>query len=435
MFGCNKSTPVEDICFDLGESEQIVLVVGDALYMGDYVTVTPSYASNKSYTISSFDEEIVKVENNKLIAMKEGNTQIKVVSQDNALKEDLMTVIVAKEKTFLSAPKNLTFDSLSQTISFNTVSNATSYTLKLNGREIELGNSNVYKLEQYPGDVYDTLLTAQVRANAPTYSSALGTSAYSSSLKVYQAGSVEDVLVKSGTLTFKKSGAKSLSNIYLNDDEFALNSDDVNFDLTNLNVKYAGSTIEVLIESIVGDEVKTQNGNDVHYYSSSKKVQVNVLSVPTIRLNSSTLTWQNVANCSKYKINIDGNDVVEVSENYFDLKTLLNFDDLFSSTSVHNVKVVPKLSSESEFVAKTTAESFIKIKRLETPTISISGSTIEWSQENMTSVYAISLVGGDVNMSTASYSNSLSVKTYGAANYSFMVIITTLSCSTPFTAV
>ncbi|MBO5954473.1 MAG: hypothetical protein J6Q13_00710 [Clostridia bacterium] len=421
MFGCNKSTPVEDICFDLGESEQIILVVGDTLEMKDYVSITPSYASNRNYTILSFDEEIVKVQNNKLVALKEGNTQIKVVSQDNTLKEDLMTVIVAKEKTILSAPKNLTYDSLTQIISFNTVSNATSYTLKLNGQEIELGNSNVYNLAQYAGDVYDTLLTAQVRANAPTYSSALGTSAYCSAMKVYQAGSVDDVLVKNGILTFKKASAVSLSNIYLNEDELALNSDVESFNLTNLDVKYAGSTIDVLIESVVSDSVKDHNGNDVQYYNTSKEIQVDVLSVPTIRLNSSILTWQNVAHCSEYKINIDGNDIVEVSENYFDLKMLANFDDLISTTSVHNIKVVPKLSSDSEFVAKTTAESFIKVKRLETPTISISGSTIEWSQENMASVYAISLVGGDVNMSTASNSNTLSVKTFGVGNYSVTV--------------
>ena len=134
--GCKNTTPVEDIYFNLDAGEQMVLIVGQTLDMKDYVSVRPAYATNQKYSISSFDENIVKVENNQIIAIGEGITQVRVVAEDNALKEDLMSVVVKKTKTALTAPKNLTYNVNSQSFHFDTVTYASSYTLKINGEEL-----------------------------------------------------------------------------------------------------------------------------------------------------------------------------------------------------------------------------------------------------------------------------------------------------------
>ena len=151
MFGCDKSTPVKDIAFSLNEGEQIVLMIGQELDIKDYVTIKPSYASNKRYSILSLDENVVRVENKTLVAVSEGSTQIKVVADDNSNKEDLMTVIVKKTKTKLNAPLNLRYDKEIKAFTFDAVTYASSYTLKINGQEYDLGNSTIFSLNQYHG--------------------------------------------------------------------------------------------------------------------------------------------------------------------------------------------------------------------------------------------------------------------------------------------
>ncbi|MBR4998806.1 MAG: hypothetical protein IKY10_02890, partial [Clostridia bacterium] len=166
MFGCKNETPVEDIYFNLGTGEQIVLIVGQTLDLDDYVQIKPSYATNKYYTVTSYNEDVVKVEDNKLIALKADNAIIKVTSNDNHLKECVMSVVVKSNVEQLSSPLNLRYDTVTQSFIFDPVGYASSYTLKINGEEIELGNSNIYNLSQYVGNKYDSLLIAQVRANA-----------------------------------------------------------------------------------------------------------------------------------------------------------------------------------------------------------------------------------------------------------------------------
>ena len=78
MFGCKNDVAVDDIYFNLKDSEQIVMYVGQTLNIEEYVVVTPSYATNKGYSIVSLDEDVIKVENNKLVALKESNQTITI---------------------------------------------------------------------------------------------------------------------------------------------------------------------------------------------------------------------------------------------------------------------------------------------------------------------------------------------------------------------
>jgi len=422
MFGCKKNTtPVEDICFDLGESEQIVLIVGQTLEMNNYVEVKPHYATNKNYSISSFDENIVKIENNSLVAVEVGNTYVKVVSSDNALKEDIMSVVVKKTKTTLTAPKNLSYDSATQTFRFDAVPNATSYTLRLNGEEINLGNSNNYNLSQHDENVFDKLLVAEVRANAPTYTYALENSSYCAPMKIYQAGAVKDVQVKNAILTFTKANNNAVSNIYINGNKIADATTAQTFDLNQLDVAYAGLQVRVDIESVVVDSVKETLGLDVEYFNSNKNVEINVLGVPNIKISSTTLSWQNVPYASLYSIVVENNEVAQTTNNYFDLKSLNSFETLISTDVVTNIKVLPLIGEESLNVAKTTAENIIKVKKLATPTLEFNNSIISWVKDNNASAYSISIFDGADVFESSTFDNQLSTKGYLAGNYEIKV--------------
>ena len=419
MFGCEKTTPVEDICFNLGESEQIVLIVGQTLEMGNYVEVRPHYASNKGYTIVSCDESVVKVEQNSLVAVGVGDSYIKVISNDNSLKEDIMSVVVKGTKTVLSTPKNLIYDSSTQTFNFDTVQNATSYTLRLNGEEINLGNSNSYKLTQ--SDVFDNRLVVQVRANAPTYTYALENSAYTDEMKIYQAGAVKNAVIKNGLLTFEKASNKSVANIFIGQDVAFENTAETSFSFNNLDKSYAGKTIKIRIDSLVSDEIKEEFGDDVEYFNSTKELEVNVLDIPTIKLASTRLSWQNIAYVSGYSIIVDGNEVAQTEKNYFDLKTLNNFDALISSSQVHNIIVMPLTADENNNIVKTNEESIIKVKRLTTPTLSFTASSISWIQDLNASAYAVVVSNGENIFETSTVSTILTTNGYNAGNYTISI--------------
>ena len=201
LFACETRTPVEDIHF---ADESIVLLVGDTY--SPNVSITPSYATNRSYTITSENPSVVTVRDNVLTATQEGEAVIRVVSLDNPMREDVMTVSVRRNVTTLETPR-VSYNSTNQTINFDMIANASSYTLRINGTDINLGNSTSYSLRDYEnltGSAFDQMLTISVRANAPTYSHAFNNSSFSTSLKVYQAKSVANAHIVGGILNFDK---------------------------------------------------------------------------------------------------------------------------------------------------------------------------------------------------------------------------------------
>ena len=420
MFGCKNETPVEDIYFNLNSSEQIVLIVGQTLEMDDYVVVKPAYATNKKYTITSYNEEVVKVENNKLIALKEDQAVIKVTSNDNPLKESIMTVVVKATQEQLSAPLNFEYNSQTQTFSFDPVLYASSYTLKINGEAFELGNSTTFNMSSYSGAKVDSLIVAQVKANAPAYSYALQTSNYTNEYKIYQAGQVSNLQVTGGIVSFDKSASRH--NIYLNGTLFAENITTNYFSLKNLDALYAGMTLNVEVEAIVSDEVKQQYGSDVLCFNSPKKsVNVNVLDVPNLNISGTSIGWQNVSHAHGYSIWVDGVKKTETKNNYFDLQNLDNFDNLISVDNVHTIKVVPLLAETSINLGQTTKESSINVQRLASVEVDCLGTNLIWDKIDNSSVYAIKLNGEDVNLQTSTDLSIFSMKGYAAGEYSFEI--------------
>lgn len=422
MFGCKNETPVEDIYFNLGSGEQIVLIVGQTLELDDYVQIKPSYATNKKYTITSFNEDVVKVENNKLIALKADTAIIKVVSNDNHLKECVMSVVVKATKEQLSAPLNLRYDTTTQAFSFDPVGYASSYTLKINGEEINLGNSNVYSLSQYAGNKYDRLLIAQVKANAPEYSFALQTSAYSNEYKIYQAGEVSNLRLVGGIVGFDKSNAGNLHNVYLGEEKLAENVSQNYYSLNALDAKYAGASSRIYVETVVPEEVKQQYGNSVEYFNSKKQsVDLKVLDVPNLSISATTVGWQNVAHASGYEILVNDLLVDETISNSYDLKNIENFNDIFVPDEICEIKVVAKMATDAVGVAKTTKENVLKIQRLAAPVVVCNGTDLKWNNVDNTTVYAIQLNGEDVIFNSSTSKTEFSMKGYAAGDYSFTI--------------
>ncbi len=416
MFGCKKEVEVSEIYFDLQQVEQLVLVEGEVVNLADFVEIKPANASNKKYSLETFDEEVVKIENGEMLAVREGTTQIRVVSEENSLKEDLMSVVVVKTQIALSAPKNLTYDAKSQSFEFDAVSNATSYAIKINDEVYELGNTRRFDLEKCGDEAFNNVLNVQVKANAPTWTSAFLPSAYGDVVKIYQVSDAKNLGVVGGKMTFEKGGSSIRANVYFNDEIYLENSSEREFSFVNLNETYAGKNIDVAVELVLNETTKTNlsalNG-EVKFYPSHKKfVNVDVLSIPNLDIKTSTLYLLNTNQGGEYKVYIDGILKSTINGNSFDLTNLIG------SEKVHEVEVEPEIKAEHKNVFKTNTKSKIKVQQLVAPVLSVGENEIEWQNVENKTAYSVTI--NDLPSLTTG-ENKFSMAGYEAGNYTIVV--------------
>lgn len=422
LASCKNSTPVEDIYFNLNQGEQIVLIAGQTFNLGDYVEIKPNYATNKKYHVRSYNEEVVAVQGNKLVALKEGSALIKVVSDDNELKESTMTIVVKSTKEKLSTPLNLIYNGLTQNFTFDKVVYATSYTFKINGQEINIGNTNSFNLNDFQGVKFDKLMVVQVRANSPSYSYALEDSNFTNEYKIYQAGAPSKLSMVGGVLSFEKSGGENKYNVYIDNKPIANKTSESIISVNTLDEMFAGVVADLEVEAVVSNETKQQYGSDVSYFNSTRQsLGVSVFDVPNLTLNSSTISWQNIANASGYDVYIDGEKKAQTKNNYFDLQSLNNYETLITTTKAHKVKISPVLADTTVNVAKTSKESTLDVQRLEKPIVECDGVNLKWNEIENASVYSIKLVGTGVDLNSSIAATSLSMATYAAGSYSLKI--------------
>jgi len=392
-FGCKDETPVDDIYFNLSSGqEQIVLLEGQTLNLNDFVVVQPSYASNTRYTLESFDSSIVVVSGNSITALKEGSTFIKVISNDNSKKQDVVSVAVEKDIIKLLPPNNLSYNPQTQSFTFDSVANAASYTLRINGEEFNLGNSTVFSLNNYVNK-FNQVLSAQVRANAASYSYVFKASEFTSEYKVYQSENATNISIVGGILKFNKS-SNSYAEIYLNNALISTqtsNGVSVEYNLNNLPAEYAGKNVNIKIITKVKDEIKNLYGDSVSCYSSTESVvAASVLDAPEVSIKASTLSWNYVAGASKYKIYVDDVVCSETTNNSYNLLDLPNYESYVSGVN-HEIKVIPVNEADSVNTLQTSKQNIAKFNRLATPTIALNETGVVWDSVSFAQVYELRL--------------------------------------------
>ena len=421
-FGCENEIDVSDIYFTLADGEQIIMLVDDEIDLAQYVTIRPGNATNKAYIIESSNSNIVSVDNTKITAKANGSAQIKITSTQNPIKQDLMTIVVWENDVTLSAPANLQYDANAKMLSFNSVPNAESYTLKINNREINLGNSTSFKLDS--AEYLDNVLNVQIKANAPTYTSALKTSTYSNALKVYQVGETGNLKVENAELMFNKTSQTSLAKIYYNGvlvDTTSQNGMLLNY----LNESYAGGKLKIGVEMVLGEdaqsEIRNEHGNDVQFYSSgTKEIIIDVLALPELKLNSGILEWQKDANVEKYHVYFDNSlqpgsilgNSVNLNEESF-----LGLDD----NDVHTIAIKPVAKSNTTNLGIVNAVSEIKVQKLEAPRIHLAANAVCWNDIENKSAYAFVLTSSNNQLVSSTNQATLDMTNYAAGSYTISV--------------
>lgn len=389
-FGCKEENPVQNIYFNFEESEeQIVLLAGQTFDISDYVVVEPSYASDKSYKLVSNDESIVKIQDKNIIAVREGSAYVKIVSNDNGNKQDVILITVEDAVTKLAAPTNLVYNSTTQTFGFTAVNNASSYIIKVNKTEINMGNSTTFALKDY-SSAYDNVLNVSVKAVSPKYSFAFTNSDYCEEVSVYQSSGVNNVKMQDGVLTYNKLNSENLVDIYIDNILFkeTVSAESLD-DFKSLDVGYAGKRIKVkLVANAKDDVVKNLNKNVVYCESSTNIIEVDVLDEPLVTMNSNVLSWNYVSGVEKYDLYINGSKLTSTTENFYSLQT--NAADFESSTTDYELKVKSVLPYGAVNTAITTKEQIVKFNRLQTPELELNeDGLLVWDEVTNAEVYEV----------------------------------------------
>lgn len=413
LFGCETWVDVNNIAFD---DEEIVLLVGEEYT--PKISFTPTHPSNSGYKIISDNSSIVSVVGNKIKAMSDGFVKIRVQADDNNQKEDVMLVEVKATQTKLLSPTNLNYDSTNQVISFDNVKDAVGYTLKINGEEIDLGNSNSYYLKS---EHYNDILTISVRANAATYTKAFLNSSFSGEIKIYQAGSVENAKVVGGNLFY--DGVKNcVYDIKLDNTTIANNIIATNFNLKNVDTSFAGKYVKLGVVCKIDENFKMNNPTVKFCDSQTTNINVYCVDVAQIEMNNNIVSWNNVINANNYILNINGVEV-ETRTNTFNLEDYKNYNSLTTASNNYTLYVDVKLDKKSTNIIKTSATSnIVEFNRLASPVVRLDNNKFVWDSVNNASLYKYTLKYSDKIVSASTTQTYFDLSSYPAdTNYEFEV--------------
>lgn len=408
LFGCENTTPVESIGFVLGANEQIALLVGQEMNLESIVDIRPSYATNKSYSVTSSREDVISIDGTNMIAVAEGTATIKIVSKDNDKKEDMMTVVVKNSIEKLATPRNVQYDSTNQTIRYEAVNNASGYVVSVSDgsttQEFDVGGDR-FDLRRYSLDMFDKKLSVSVRAVPARYGYAYQESDFSQEYKFYQTAPVNSFEIKGGVLSYDVNADKV--NIYFDNTLFA-STTDREMSLENLDEALAGKKIKVKLEALVKDEVKQSLGSDVKYFDSVMiEKDLQVLDRVDATIVSTTLSWNHVPYSKGYRIYIDGINILNGETidqdssdngiyiaNSLNLENLNEFESIITEDDIANIIIKPVITNESVNVASTNSVDTIQVSRLDTPVFTLIGNRLTWSAVDYASTYTFGLVNG-----------------------------------------
>lgn len=428
-FGCNDAkVSVNNIKINLESQTQVVLLVDEFYNIGDVVEVLPNYATDKSFTVYTMDENVVRVVGKQIKAVGVGETFVRVVSNSNDNIEDIVSVKVFDTQEQLEAPTGLRYNESDQSFTFNPVDYAVSYSIHINDREFNIGNINTFNLESYVGEKFNNVLTVKVKANAATYSQAYTDSEYCQEpVKIYQASKVEDLKIENGKLLFSTK-SDLVYDVYFDDKLFMQETTLGNIDLLSLAEDYAGLSKKVYVISkpngTIKDSIEEIHGENVLYAnSSSNKILLNILDEPDVSIVNGVLSWENIAFASGYEIYLNNSLMAETKKNFFDLKTLEYFNNITHLDGEIEVYVKSKLPNVSQGIAKTTKQKSATFFKLATPTISTAENGVIWNSVENASVYYVEVKkDGVVEFSGNTNVTRVDLSNLGAGNYEVFVM-------------
>lgn len=392
VFVACKETEYETTSITFRETEKIVMVVGDEYTPS--INVLPSYASNKGYHFEVMgNSTILRVESKKIVALKEGTAQLKVVADANEYLNDVISVKILREPIKLDTPTALRFDG--QLISFAPVENATSYNLFVGDTKIEMrGRTSISldDLDSYNIKLYDTTLTIKVQAVGD--SKITTPSNISNEINVLKISAPQNLALKNNVLSFSKvAGVKEYLLDILQNDKIALS-----IQLNSANFAESECLIDLskCIEQLNGGEYTCQLICSKNNYGSLANVEIfssnqveymfDCLSQPqNFKMLNGVLYWNEVVNADFYTLwNEDSVEEEKIVGNQFDISAKIGNGHTYS------YKLVARSNNET-VVGNLKFSELITFTVLTNPEvrINIDNKLVEWEETTNAVAYKV----------------------------------------------
>lgn len=415
----NKEYETTSIAFK--ETEKIVLVVGDEYTPS--INVLPSYASNKGYHFEVMgNSTILRVESKKIVALKEGVAQLKVVADANEYLNDVIAVKVLREPIKLDTPSALRFDG--QLISFAPVENAMSYNLFVNDHKIEMQGRTAITLEDLAEKnikIFDTILNVKVQAVGDNKITV--PSNFSTEINVLKISTPKNLSINNNILKFTKIAGvkeyvldvyendKAVFSLILKDSDFAENECMIN--LADHITKFDGG--EYFCE-LMCSKNNYDSLSNVEIFSSNKiEYTFDVLAQPqNFKMLNGMLYWDNVIGADYYTLwNNIGVEVEKIVGNSYDLSTKIENGKTYSYLLVAR-------SDNKEVVSNLKFTSAVAFSVLNNPDvrINIADKSVEWNEVDQAFAYQVSVKkDGNEIESYISTDTKINVADFDCGNY------------------
>ena len=402
--GCEQKVAVENIYFNSPSADGVVLLVGETYTPNVYFS--PSYPTNKAYKIISGDDKIISSRNNQITALTAGKTYIKAVADENDLIQDVMLVQVVSKITKLSTP-TIAYSAEKQSFTISSASQdgfINGYTIEINGESIAIGNVLEYSLADYDKHLqsstttaglsaYDRDLTVRVKATVPTYTNALEDSNFSQTIKINQASAPKSINVENGILTIQKSNTNNYQ-VYI-DNALVGTSSKSTFDLSVVSKTLANKFVQVGVKTVG----KASTGFTAY---DSETIVLNVKCIEDLNLSmaNSVLSWQAINGVESYAVYLNNEQTPRytVKTNYFDLKTITNFETLFEPSHNYQISIKPVLNGTKNLIQSANQIATKSFSKLTKPTLTCTNNVLSWNNVQNAVSYQVKVVDQDENI-------------------------------------
>lgn len=424
-FACKdkqKTVALETIKFN---DEVIELLVGES-YTPD-VTILPTDASKRSYKLVSEDISVLSVNGGTITALKPAlGVQLKVVSDENSLINDMISVNIYAQPVNLSAPKNFVFNG--NKFSFNEVKGADSYLLKVGNKEINIGNNTTYTFSNLVGKVdnlYNTNLEVSVKAvgDERIYIS----SQYSASLKLIKLTEIEQAYIEDEKLYIKSlpyvdsylvkvlKGGEEVLSVEVDDEQNGYYV----LDVASLSDSINGAQYDVQINAncngLIVDQSKVYDGNPT---TLAYKV---LQQVKNVVMNNYVITWNKVDGADNYTVQIC-NETGTYRE-YKDITTNRFAIDIIESAGEYWCKVIANSNAEQNVLSGKIYSSNVYFEVLHVPTLTFNNGVISWADTNAEGylLYIENASGDPIVDEVLVSGTSYRIEDYAAGDYKIQV--------------
>ncbi|MBO5910169.1 MAG: hypothetical protein J6Q15_01530, partial [Clostridia bacterium] len=420
FFACKEQTKikVDSIAFT---EQSISLLVGEEYT--PKVKVLPSYATSRSYTLISNDTTALAIEGGTITALKAAmGVKLKVVSDEDENINDILSVNIYNEATELETPTELMFDGTKFT--FVGKDNVNNYVLKVNGKEINIGNNTEYNIANIidkVGEIYDDVVTCSVKASGD--GKIFKDSPYSENISFVKLSSVSNIYVENETLYFN-----AIKNVASYTVEILAEGQEIQSKIVNntsFNEKQLSLDITELTDSVNGCNYvikvtpNSENYNlDVDVFEGTA-VELNyavVGKVQNIIITEKVISWNFVQNAQTYTIQIykDG----ELLQEFSNIVTN-QLEIPYNEEGEYSCKIIANSTNANTTTGKEYS-SLLNFAILPSPELNIDDNLVTWSNVTGAEGYLITIkdsAGAMLLNQKFIITNSYDVSNFSAGKY------------------